>query len=163
MADINKALEKEIVDLNGEIEKLLIDLRPDDMSESLRYLRHKVFNAHTEIDIDMEISIFLDLLYSAANPDDVGKKIATFLKKTDPILSSLGFTKKLNLYKSIKDPENKDSNLVKKISDLNDMRVSFAHPKKGRYKKYDDRSEYKKALEIIKLALEVVKAPTPLK
>jgi len=160
MTDIDKVIEKEIVDLKGDIEKTFIDLRKEDLSEDLRDLRHKVFSAHTEIESDMYITVFLDLL-SAADPKDTLKSITPFMNKTRPILSGLGFVKLLNLYKEIKDSENKNKSDYKKIFDLNDIRIDFAHPMKGGFRKYNDRSEYKKALETIKYALDVIKSKPP--
>lgn len=157
MTDINKDLEKEIVDLKRDIEKDLIDLRQENMSEELRDLRHKVLTVHTEIENQMEISVFLELLH-AADPKDTMKSIPTFMKKTNPILTNLGFSRIFSLYKDFKDPQKKNSELLKKISELNGIRIEFAHPKRGVYKKYEDRGEYKKALEIIKEALEGLKA-----
>lgn len=156
MADIDKVLEKEIIDLKSDIEKIFIDLRQEDMSEDLRDLRHKVFNAHTEIEGRMYIALFLDLLH-AADPKDTMKSISPFMGKIRPILSNLSFMKLLSLYKEIKDPENIIQANLDKISKLNDIRVEFAHPRKGGYKKYNDRLEYKKALEVIKSAFDAFK------
>jgi hypothetical protein len=157
MSTVNKIIEKEIIDLTGKIDKIFIDLREDDFGQELRELRHRVFNAHTEVEIRMEIAIFVDLLV-AANSRDPEKCIeGSFLQKTESLVSNLNFNKKLNLYKSIKDPGNRKQIQFDKITQLNKIRVDFAHTKSRNYKKYNDRSEYKKALEVTLSALEIVR------
>lgn len=153
MSSLDKKLEKEIVDLKGDIRKQMIDLSAEDMTQELLELRHLVFEAHSEVEFNMEISIGLDILHSSGKKvtDDIPSK---YVQKINPIFSSLGFAKKFSLFKSLFTIEGKPvGNRFDDINKLNEIRNTFAHPKSKNYKKYTDRPAYMSALKIIKNAL----------
>lgn len=153
MAGINKKIEKEIVDLKADIKKQMIDLRDEDMTSELLELRHIVFEIHSEVEVNMEITISLDMLHSSGSK---GLEAASqkYIKTTLKIFAALGFAKKLSIFKSLFESEKEASkNKFDDINKLNDIRIDFAHPKNKQYKKYTDREVYMNALKIIKNAL----------
>ena len=75
------------------------------------------------------------------------------MEKFDIVTSGTGFAKKLDQVKVILGLPTRAGGLYQTIYALNTIRVEFAHPKEGKYEKYNTPDERIKAYKVLKKAV----------
>jgi hypothetical protein len=152
-------LETEIIRTKSDIDVALLEASEDDFTPQIRELRDRVFLAHSSIDSSMDFDIFQKVLISATPGAPGSRRVRriefnAFFDAFDPIQKGMTFIRKLQILKNL---NVFSSELFQVLTQLNQLRVEFAHPKEKEYQKYESQIEYKKALEIVLKSLQMTK------